>query len=278
MFFLVLKYKKKGMKTKNVMECTLLLILIPTLIITVGVGGIALVSKLLLDTTVMVQGQSDDSTFSRNRIQFEIDEHGHMKTVEQDQQQQYNQYSSPLKSENHVKVRAVLHPGQEILSERIYFHRDDYWQGEDVLYELNGLHSHRKYEVRVSYPAYCPAVFSLKIIHTLSELLHHPSLPPQRRRLLNIEKMTFEEPPSSSTEDFLHKRFLIIHAEREAPSFQSSIQQSPILFNLALEELKMGFLPNGSLTLGLLVLTTLVLVGVSLNYFGALFQPTLGEP
>lgn len=187
---------------------------------------------LLFMNTARIEGQDDDvvSKTSRNRIQFEIDGNDPLS-------KERNIQKHSLKSENLVKVRAVLHPGQEILSESIYFRSDDeYWQGMDRIYELNGLLSHRKYEVRVSYPAYCPAMFSLKIIHSLSELDDDHSLKP-RRRLLNIEKMTFDlkEPESSADDDdhhWIHKRFLIVRAEREAPSFQVSIQQTPILFNL----------------------------------------------
>jgi hypothetical protein len=125
--------------------------------------------------------------------------------------------------------------------------RESLRPGESKLYRMTNLQSEKKYEIRVSYPATMPAIFTIKVSNELSSLRGT-----HNKKLLNIEKEIFE---AKSQEMYAH-----VHVEREGESWDPKIRDSPIIFNIIVETLVFGSVPSSAIRLIILVIVSMTLV------------------
>lgn len=127
---------------------------------------------------------------------------------------------------NDVGSLALLKPGREIISESIkptpFSSNLDQEKDGDVqyrIYKLIDMKPLTQYELRISYPAYTPALFSIEILSEkqFDGRVNWIKSPKHSRKLLNIEKVMFK----LDREEFgnsLQIRYALVRAQVEAPS------------------------------------------------------------
>ncbi|KAG2265235.1 hypothetical protein Bca4012_077426 [Brassica carinata] len=121
----------------------------------------------------------------------------------------------------------TLYAGKELWKETLPF------QSGSRVYRLEGLKSNSWYEVKISYPASIPALFSLQLLRDGEVGLKLN----QMRRLLNTEKLIFK------SESFENKEglYVLVTVEPEGivaiPNFK---ERSFIIYNIVCEEQLLG--------------------------------------
>jgi len=164
-----------------------------------------------------------------------------------------------------------IRPNEALFDERI---RPFSQSGQINYYKLVSLKSNAKYEIRISYPAYYPALFRFEL---LSSVPHHTSTRREgARKLLNIEKttlQTFSEMMKSSSEGEQynsnnHLRYVQVTAERESHSFDPKIEEQDIIYNIIVEEMILfGWIPRSSLSL-LCILFSILILLIIMYWYG----------
>ncbi|KAL9645857.1 hypothetical protein ABK040_003587 [Willaertia magna] len=157
-----------------------------------------------------------------------------------------------------------LQVGKELRGEIIHLNSNNNYNTVEKLYEIIGLtNTGKKYEVRISYPSFMPAIFN---IHLLSERevlerrkrIERNGKKPYRT-LMNVEKIIFRESNQLKGEvNNNNKRFVLVEVKRESISFRSDIQNEDISYNIVVEELLFGFIPKDSISLGIVALLLIV--------------------
>mgnify|MGYP001028184245 CR=1 FL=1 len=140
-----------------------------------------------------------------------------------------------------------------------------------------------KYEVRVSYSAIHPAYFRIETVsqQRMAALMSNTVLQQvngkhhHRRKLLNIEKivldLTTTAPKSAASvpheeEEPNHCIYVCVTAKRESHSFDPSIEQQDIIYDIVVERLLFGAIPQSSVPLLFIVLFALVIVTLVVTY------------
>ena len=159
----------------------------------------------------------------------------------------------PKKTIDHTLVQ-TLSPNVILFGQRIEPHSGF------RIYELTGLQQNQKYEVKISYSAIQPAHFHLETLSELpSSLLSHGAAPPSHsRKLLNIEKIVLNPLKHSNTNH--GKVYVRVTAERESHSFDTAIESEDIVYDIVVEQLLLGVLPQSSLPLLFILLFIIVVV------------------
>ncbi|KAL1310276.1 hypothetical protein HN51_052916 [Arachis hypogaea] len=117
----------------------------------------------------------------------------------------------------------ILRVGEELERETLLL------QGGSRFYQLENLRPHTWYEVKISYPASVPAIFSIQLLK--SKLLVNSN-----RRLLNTEKLIFK---SYGDED--KHNILLVTVEPEGfPAIPHVQEREFIIFNIVCDELLLG--------------------------------------
>ena len=132
----------------------------------------------------------------------------------------------------------VLRPEIRIDNEVIY-------PGEPKVYELKGLDPMGQYEVRISYPATTPTIFTLRVLHGEKKRV--------LRRRLNTEKIVV----SGKDESMLVQ----VEAKPEGVSPVIELSKRPTKFNIVLEQLIWG-IPTSAFRL-ILMAGVLLVLGIS---------------
>lgn len=119
----------------------------------------------------------------------------------------------------------VLIVGKELFKETLPLHMGSCY------YQLQGLKPYTWYEVKISYPASIPAVFSLQLKKGISDVGMN-----RLRKLLNTEKLIFK------TEDLDEGgMYVLITVEPEGVVALPGVQErETILFNIVCDELMLG--------------------------------------
>ncbi|KAL0476863.1 pyrE [Acrasis kona] len=126
--------------------------------------------------------------------------------------------------------------------------------GETKIYVVHNLIPGKRYEARVSYPAIMPAYFTVETSKDLQALKQKFI----GRKLLNIEKDMF------TADD--NRMYVLVHAEREGKTSDTTVQKKPIGYNIVVETLILGGgVPITAIPLILLVLFV-VAVSASITY------------
>ncbi|KAL1219755.1 hypothetical protein V5N11_028744 [Cardamine amara subsp. amara] len=137
----------------------------------------------------------------------------------------------------------TLYAGKELWKETLTL------KSGSRVYKLEGLKSNSWYEVKISYPASIPALFSLQLLKNgvMDLKLNH------MRRLLNTEKLIFKT--EVNNKDGL---YVLVTVEPEGivaiPNFK---ERSFIIYNIVCEEQLLG-LPYSSWSVVVLVVLCLV--------------------
>ena len=116
----------------------------------------------------------------------------------------------------------LLQPGREFISESIrptpfYDEKVSEQKSSVRIYKLVNMKPHTQYELRISYPSYTPAVFSIDILseEELENRIKMSKPSKHSRKLLNIEKIMFK---LDGEDGKLLNRFALVSAKVEAPS------------------------------------------------------------
>ncbi|XP_033131043.1 uncharacterized protein LOC103829407 [Brassica rapa] len=121
----------------------------------------------------------------------------------------------------------TLYAGKELWKETLPL------QSGSRVYKLEGIKSNSWYEVKISYPASIPALFSLQLLRNGEVGLKVN----QMRRLLNTEKLIFKS-ESFENKEGLH---VLVTVEPEGivaiPNFK---ERSSIIYNIVCEEQLLG--------------------------------------
>ncbi|KAF8113679.1 hypothetical protein N665_0046s0030 [Sinapis alba] len=122
----------------------------------------------------------------------------------------------------------TLYAGKELWKETLPL------QSGSRVYRLEGLKSNSWYEVKISYPASIPALFSLQLLRNGEMGLKIN----QMRRLLNTEKLIFK---SDSLDEHKEGLYVLVTVEPEGivaiPNFN---ERSFIIYNIVCEEQLLG--------------------------------------
>ncbi|MED6221737.1 hypothetical protein PIB30_057613 [Stylosanthes scabra] len=119
----------------------------------------------------------------------------------------------------------ILRVGEELRRETLLL------QGGSRFYQLENLKPHTWYEVKISYPASIPAIFSIQLQEDKSKLLLN-----NNRRLLNTEKLIFK---SYGDED-KHNVLLVTVEPEGFPAIPHVQERQFIIFNIVCDELLLG--------------------------------------
>ncbi|MED6192118.1 hypothetical protein PIB30_007295 [Stylosanthes scabra] len=119
----------------------------------------------------------------------------------------------------------ILRVGEELRRETLQL------QGGSRFYQLENLKPHTWYEVKISYPASIPAIFSIQLQEDKSKLLLN-----NNRRLLNTEKLIFK---SYGDED-KHNVLLVTVEPEGFPAIPHVQERQFIIFNIVCDELLLG--------------------------------------
>ncbi|GAB5588491.1 hypothetical protein Unana1_03391 [Umbelopsis nana] len=133
-------------------------------------------------------------------------------------------------------------------------------------YRLHGLQDGGGYEARISYPATSPTDFRLTLLNH-SQLYSILNDPTQYGSSHTTEFNDFVESESDTSidEGLVHNTtlFLLVEGNYTGISMVKGVEFRPVKYNIALEKLHMGFIPNQAYKLAI---SLLVAVG-----FGAVF-------
>ncbi|XP_010498529.1 PREDICTED: uncharacterized protein LOC104776210 [Camelina sativa] len=141
----------------------------------------------------------------------------------------------------------TLYAGKELWKETLPL------QAGSRVYKLEGLKSNSWYEVKISYPASIPALFTLQLLKNGEVGLKLN----QMRRLLNTEKLIFK---TESLEEVSNKDglYVLVTVEPEGivaiPNFK---ERSFVIYNIVCEEQLLG-IPYSSWSVVVLVVLCLV--------------------
>ncbi|ESQ34705.1 hypothetical protein EUTSA_v10008823mg [Eutrema salsugineum] len=139
-------------------------------------------------------------------------------------------FAVPCYSHESLFDGKTLYAGKELFKETLPL------QSGSRVYKLEGLKSNSWYEVKISYPASIPALFSLQLLRNGEMGLKLN----QMRRLLNTEKLIFK---SESLEEVNNKDglYVMVTVEPEGivaiPNFK---ERSFIIYNIVCEEQLLG--------------------------------------
>ncbi|XP_018473493.2 uncharacterized protein LOC108844699 isoform X1 [Raphanus sativus] len=117
----------------------------------------------------------------------------------------------------------TLYAGKELWKETLPL------QCGSRVYRLQGIKSSSWYEVKISYPAYIPALFSLQLLRNGETSLKLK----QMRRLLNTEKLIFKTESLEKVNDKEEGLYVLVAVEPEGivaiPNFK---ERSFIIYNI----------------------------------------------
>ncbi|CAH8389968.1 unnamed protein product [Eruca vesicaria subsp. sativa] len=160
------------------------------------------------------------------------------------------------------KIVVPCHSHESLFDGKILFAGKEMWketlplQSGSRVYRLVGLKSSSWYEVKISYPASIPALFSLELLRNGEMSLKLK----QMRRLLNTEKLVFK---SGSLEEVNDKDglFVLVTVEPEGiVAIPSLKERTFIIYNIVCEEQLLGIAYSCWSVVVLVVLCLLVAV------------------
>ncbi|RID58178.1 hypothetical protein BRARA_F01491 [Brassica rapa] len=138
--------------------------------------------------------------------------------------------AAPCHSHESLFGGKTLYAGKELRKESLPL------QSGSRVYRLRGLKSSSWYEVKISYPASIPALFSLELLRNGERGLKLK----QMRRLLNTEKLIFKTESFDKVDD-KEGMYVLVTVEPEGivaiPNFK---ERSFIIYNIVCEEQLLG--------------------------------------
>ncbi|CAM6085483.1 unnamed protein product [Calypogeia fissa] len=167
-----------------------------------------------------------------------------------------------------LEVRA-LRLGQERIEETLPFRG-----GGKCIYELMDMEEDHWYEVKISYPASTPALFSIDLLPE-----HDEDSSSLGRKLLNTEKIIFRVPkgPASQGGQDGVKQRVLVSVKPEGFVAQPYMQEQPfIVYNILLEEVVLG-IPLQAFWVGFLGLISLCASALAARQITSHLQPLLQQ-
>ncbi|BBN16232.1 hypothetical protein MPTK1_7g04580 [Marchantia polymorpha subsp. ruderalis] len=141
--------------------------------------------------------------------------------------------------------------------------------GGKCVYELVDLEESFLYEVKISYPATIPSSFSLSLAK--EEIVHGS------RRLLNADKIIFQVGRGNSLQisrdETKFRALVLVTVEPEGVVAMAHVQEQEfVVYNIMLERVRLGGIPEQAMWVGLLAFVALALSFLAAQLFPSLLE------